>query len=180
MRKRRLSGCGVVVSTAAAPASTRRRSCSGSAESSGGVASIEKSEALDTSNKVSSEINLPTSQSVQPPNRNDDEDSNTNTRSSSENIVVEEDLTDEEITTKFAEIFAGIGIHPMDLTAPVDEQVCHNLINLASSNNKVVVMSEIGLDFMEGTPDRAIQYQAFRMQIRVARSLKLPIVFFGF
>ena len=76
--------------------------CSGSAESSGGVASIEKSQAPDTSNKVSSEINLPTSQSVQPPNRNDDEDSNTNTRSSSENVVVDEDLTDEEITTKFA------------------------------------------------------------------------------
>ena len=82
-----------------------------------------------------------------------------------------------EITSKFEEIFAGIGIHPMDLTGPVDEQLCHRLINLASSSNKVVVMSEIGLDFMEGTPDRAIQYQAFRMQIRVARSLKLPIVF---
>lgn len=82
-----------------------------------------------------------------------------------------------EITSKFEEIFSGIGIHPMDLTGPVDEQLCHRLINLASSSNKVVVMSEIGLDFMEGTPDRAIQYQAFRMQIRVARSLKLPIVF---
>ena len=46
-----------------------------------------------------------------------------------------------EITSKFEEIFAGIGIHPMDLTGPVDEQLCHRLINLASSSKKVVVIA---------------------------------------
>ena len=84
-------------------------SCSGSAESSGGVASIEKSKVLDTFNDTSSEIGLPTSQSVQPPNRNVDEDSNTTTSSSNENSEVDEDLTDEEITTKFAECMRAEG-----------------------------------------------------------------------
>ena len=39
------------------------------------------------------------------------------------------------------------------------------------------MVSEIGLDFMEGMPDRADQYQAFRAQIGMARELRLPIVF---
>ena len=39
------------------------------------------------------------------------------------------------------------------------------------------MVSEIGLDFMEGMPDRADQYQAFRAQIGMARDLRLPIVF---
>ena len=39
------------------------------------------------------------------------------------------------------------------------------------------MISEIGLDFMEGAPDRALQYPAFREQIRLARELGLPIVF---
>ena len=39
------------------------------------------------------------------------------------------------------------------------------------------MISEIGLDFMENSPDRGIQYTAFRRQIGIARELSLPIVF---
>ena len=45
------------------------------------------------------------------------------------------------------------------------------------SSEKVLVISEIGLDFMNGSPDRAIQYQAFRQQIKLALNLNIPIVF---
>ena len=41
----------------------------------------------------------------------------------------------------------------------------------------MIVISEIGLDFLDNMPDRAMQYQAFREQIRLARDLRLPIVF---
>ena len=51
------------------------------------------------------------------------------------------------------------------------------LRDMALSTEKVLVISEVGLDFMEGAPDRAIQYPAFREQIRLARELRLPIVF---
>ena len=77
----------------------------------------------------------------------------------------------------FSSLFSGVGVHPMDVDGPVDEQLYQELRALASSTPKVLVISEIGLDFMEGMPDRAIQYQAFREQIRLARELKLPIVF---
>ncbi len=82
-----------------------------------------------------------------------------------------------ELTGKFTEFYAGVGIHPMDLTGPVDERVYARLHECATATDKVIVMSEIGLDFLKNMPDRAMQYQAFREQIRLARELRLPIVF---
>ena len=77
----------------------------------------------------------------------------------------------------FPELYAGVGIHPMDLAGHVDERVYAQLLECATSTDKVIVVSEIGLDFLENMPDRAMQYQAFREQIRLARELRLPIVF---
>ena len=82
-----------------------------------------------------------------------------------------------ELSAQFPGLFAGVGIHPMDLRGPVDDATYGRLLNLATSSEKVLVVSEIGLDFKEGSPDRAVQYQAFREQIRLARELRLPIVF---
>ena len=82
-----------------------------------------------------------------------------------------------ELSRKFDGLFSGVGIHPMDVEEPITESTYETLKKMAESSEKVLVISEIGLDFMEGTPDRAVQYQAFREQIRLARELKLPIVF---
>ena len=82
-----------------------------------------------------------------------------------------------ELTKTFPELYAGVGVHPMDLTGPVDERVYAQLRECATSTDKVIVISEIGLDFLDDMPDRATQYQAFREQIRLARELRLPIVF---
>ena len=82
-----------------------------------------------------------------------------------------------ELTKTFPELYAGVGIHPMDLTGPVDQDVYSQLLSHATSTDKVIVISEIGLDFLDNMPDRAMQYQAFREQIRLARELRLPIVF---
>ena len=81
------------------------------------------------------------------------------------------------LSRMFPSLYAGIGVHPMDLVGPIDEQVYGSLQGLACSNDKIVVISEIGLDFANNAPDRALQYQAFREQIRLARDLQKPIVF---
>ncbi len=81
------------------------------------------------------------------------------------------------LSAKFPDFFSGVGIHPMDIGEPFDEETYAHLRRLAITNEKVLVISEIGLDFMEGAPDRAIQYTAFREQIRLARELGYPIVF---
>lgn len=82
-----------------------------------------------------------------------------------------------ELAGTFSALFSGVGVHPMDLREPIGEEAYGRLRDLAVSTEKVLVISEIGLDFMEGAPDRALQYQAFREQVRLARELGLPIVF---
>ncbi len=82
-----------------------------------------------------------------------------------------------ELSSKFADFFSGVGIHPMDIRESFDDETYAHLNRLAVSNEKVLVISEIGLDFMKGAPDRSIQYTAFREQIRLARELGYPIVF---
>lgn len=77
----------------------------------------------------------------------------------------------------FPEVWAGVGVHPMDLSAPLTKSDLAHLEALARSSTKVVAISEIGLDFSESAPDLAWQYEAFRQQIRLARHLRLPIIF---
>ena len=81
------------------------------------------------------------------------------------------------LANKFGGLFSGVGIHPMDINFPVTEKTIDELIHITESNDKVVVVSEVGLDFIEGMPDRELQYNAFRLQIRMARSLNLPVIF---
>lgn len=92
-------------------------------------------------------------------------------------VTVESSSRCVELTRLSIKLFAGVGIHPMDLTQMIDEHVYEQLKAIATSTARVVVISEIGLDFMKGMPDREMQYQAFRQQIRLARELNKPIVF---
>ena len=91
--------------------------------------------------------------------------------------TVESSARSVELSARFPGLFSGVGIHPMDIREPFDDSAAEQLRRLATSTTKVVVFSEIGLDFIEGAPDREVQYDAFRQQIRFARDLKLPIVF---
>ena len=63
-----------------------------------------------------------------------------------------------ELSERFDDFFSGVGIHPMDIREPFTDETYATLRELALSSRKVLVMSEVGLDFMEGAPDRAIQY----------------------
>ena len=81
------------------------------------------------------------------------------------------------MATELPELLSGIGIHPMDIKLTVTENTINELIKISYSKDNVVVVSEIGLDFMEGMPDRELQYTAFRLQIRMARTLNLPVIF---
>lgn len=81
------------------------------------------------------------------------------------------------LAKRFPDVFAGVGIHPMDLTGPVDEHLYKTLRRTALSSEKVVVISEVGLDFIRGSTDRKTQIQALREQIRLAKDLGLPVVF---
>ena len=74
-------------------------------------------------------------------------------------------------------LFAGVGIHPMDVEAFLDEKTLQSMKEMVEANPKVVAISEIGLDFSQNAPPLPIQYQTFRETIRLAREVKLPIIF---
>ena len=67
-------------------------------------------------------------------------------------------------------VWAGVGVHPMDISGPLSDSEIGRLRELAS-HERVVCISETGLDWEPGRPDRAAQEQAFRAQ------LNLPVIF---
>lgn len=81
-----------------------------------------------------------------------------------------------ELSESDPRIFAGIGIHPMDIDESVNESTYQTLRNLAK-NPRVVTVSEIGLDGIDQAPDQRIQENVLRSQIHIAREFKLPIIF---
>ena len=74
-------------------------------------------------------------------------------------------------------VYAGVGLHPMDLAAPFGEGDYAALREQALSSPRVVCISETGLDFLPTSPDRRWQEHAFREHIRLARELGKPIDF---
>ena len=82
-----------------------------------------------------------------------------------------------KLSQQYDMLYAGVGIHPMQANEPVDENTYAELETLAKDSPKVVCISEVGLDFLPNSPEHGIQYQVFREHIRLARSLKLPIIF---
>ncbi len=81
------------------------------------------------------------------------------------------------MTEEFEPLYAGVGIHPMEARQTIDTATYAKLESLAKDSPKVVCISEIGLDFLPTSPEREVQFQVFREQIRLARELKLPIIF---
>ena len=67
--------------------------------------------------------------------------------------------------------YAGVGIHPMQADAPVDDAAYARLEALARDNPRVVCISEVGLDYLPDSPDHRVQDQVFRAHIHLAKSL---------
>jgi TatD DNase family protein len=83
----------------------------------------------------------------------------------------------DKLSSENKNIFGGIGIHPQNLKATISKKEISEIYNYFSNNKKNIVVSEIGLDFQSNSPDRIIQYDAFRKQIGIARELNKPIIF---
>lgn len=82
-----------------------------------------------------------------------------------------------ELAEQYDPLYAGVGIHPMEAKEPVTEDIYAELERMVKSSSKVVCISEVGLDYLPTSPDHDTQDQVFRQHIRLARSLKLPIIF---
>ncbi|MCC5894275.1 MAG: TatD family hydrolase [Alkalibacterium sp.] len=78
-----------------------------------------------------------------------------------------------ELAHAYDGLYAIIGWHPTE-AATYSDQVEEQLISQLSDDT-VVAMGEMGLDYYWDTAPRPVQHDAFRRQIRVAKELNLPI-----
>lgn len=79
-----------------------------------------------------------------------------------------------EIADSYENVFAAIGVHPHDAKALRPKDI-DDLAKMADSA-KVVAIGEIGYDFYRNLSPREEQEAAFRAQLELARSLRLPVV----
>ena len=73
-------------------------------------------------------------------------------------------------------VFAGVGVHPTDIDRELTKGDLKELDQMAASD-KVVVMSEVGLDYLPTSPDHEMQKSNLRAQVDIARRHRLPVVF---
>lgn len=79
-----------------------------------------------------------------------------------------------EIAGKYDNVWAAVGIHPHDAKSLTDEAMAE--IRMLAAKPKVIAIGEIGLDFYRDLSPRAVQEQALRSQLRLAKQLGLPVI----
>ncbi len=80
-----------------------------------------------------------------------------------------------ELAGSYAMVRAGLGLHPADLEGPWSDAT-ESALRAMAAHPAVVEWSECGLDYMPGSPERAVQQDTLRQQVRLARELRLPLV----
>ena len=82
-----------------------------------------------------------------------------------------------EIANNHDFIYAAVGLHPEEIPQNENEMLktISQIKELATENNKVVAIGEIGLDYYWRQDNKELQKEAFIKQIELANELKLPI-----
>lgn len=80
------------------------------------------------------------------------------------------------IVKKYDYIYGALGIHPENANEFTLE-VLDEILKITKSNNKIVAIGEIGLDYYwDENPPREIQKDTFRKQMALADKLGLPVI----
>ena len=88
---------------------------------------------------------------------------------------IETSISSVELANKYDFIYAAVGVHPHDVK-DLDDTAIDTLRKLATENEKVVAIGEIGLDYYWNKENKELQKIAFIEQIKMANELQLPIV----
>lgn len=80
-----------------------------------------------------------------------------------------------QLAEQYDYLYAAVGSHP-DAADEVSEEVIDQYRQLIARNPKIKAIGEIGLDYHYEDIPRDIQQRAFRMQMALARELRLPVI----
>jgi TatD DNase family protein len=79
------------------------------------------------------------------------------------------------LAEQHADVFASLGVHPHDARLFNDEAE-QKILSLIKQSRKIVAWGEIGLDYHYDNSPREVQREVFRRQLRLARSVNLPVI----
>ena len=79
------------------------------------------------------------------------------------------------LSREYDYIYAAVGSHP-DAADEVNEEVLEQYRQLCKANPKIKAIGEIGLDYHYEDIPRELQKAAFRLQMKLAEELKLPVI----
>ncbi len=79
-----------------------------------------------------------------------------------------------ELAHRYDHVYAAIGVHPSDCGDLTEKDI--EWLKDLTSDEKVVAIGEIGLDYHYDEPDREIQKKWFIRQLELAGDTSLPIV----
>ena len=85
---------------------------------------------------------------------------------------IETSISSVELANKYDFIYAAVGVHPHDVK-DLDDTAIDTLRKLATENEKVVAIGEIGLDYYYDNSPREVQKEWFKKQIELANELKI-------
>src|SRR5438034_11223903 len=80
-----------------------------------------------------------------------------------------------ELAETHTDIYAAVGVHPHDAKL-FDDRAEQRLLDLAKQNRRVIAWGEIGRDYHYDHSPRDVQREVLRRQLRLARSLELPVI----
>jgi TatD DNase family protein len=78
------------------------------------------------------------------------------------------------LSQKYAIIYAAVGIHPNDCAATDENDLAQ--VRQLTAHQKVIAIGEIGLDYHYMHASKEKQKDIFKLQLRLAQSLDLPVI----
>jgi TatD DNase family protein len=87
---------------------------------------------------------------------------------------MQENLKSIELTGRFENMYAAIGMHPHDAKDTTEDTLVQ--LKQLAQNPKVVAIGETGLDFHYNFSSQADQKSAFAAQLAIAKELNLPVI----
>lgn len=80
-----------------------------------------------------------------------------------------------ELAKRYDIVYSSIGVHPHE-ASQVTDKVIEEFRVLSGGQSKVVAIGEVGLDYYRNLSPKEKQVEAFKRFIRLAGSLKLPLI----
>lgn len=78
------------------------------------------------------------------------------------------------LANRFPELAFAVGLHPLD-AEKWTPQMAEQILSLAQSDERVVAIGEMGLDFFKAENQQQ-QKEVFEAQLAIAKSLDLPVI----